>query len=73
MCLTVPAKVLAVEGATAVVESRGRQRRVDASFVAPVVGDYVLLVSGVIVQRLDPEEARAALQAWAEVEAATGA
>ncbi len=73
MCLTVPAKVLAVEGTHALVESRGRQRQVDASFLTPAVGDYVLMVSGVIVQVLDPEDARAALRAWAEVEAATGA
>jgi hypothetical protein len=31
------------------------------------------MVSGVIVQRLDPEDALAALRAWAEVEAATRA
>jgi len=73
MCLTVPAKVLTVEGTTALVESRGRQRKVDASLVLPSVGDYVLMVSGVIVQRLDPEDALAALRAWAEVEAATRA
>jgi hydrogenase expression/formation protein HypC len=73
MCLTVPAKVLAVDGAKALVDSRGRQREVDASFVSPAVGDYVLMISGVIVQRLDPEEAQEALRAWAEVEAATRA
>ncbi|HKZ64541.1 MAG TPA: HypC/HybG/HupF family hydrogenase formation chaperone [Thermoplasmata archaeon] len=70
MCLTIPARVVSVEGTTAVVESRGRERRVDASFVIPAVGDYVLMVSGVIVQRLEPEEAREAIRAWAEVEAA---
>lgn len=73
MCLTVPAKVLAVDGTKALVESRGRQREVDASLFVPAVGDYVLMVSGVIVQRLDPEDAQAALRAWAEVEAATRA
>ena len=73
MCLTVPAKVLAVDGTKALVESRGRQREVDASLVVPTVGEYVLMVSGVIVQRLDPEDAQAALRAWAEVEAATRA
>jgi len=73
MCLTVPAKVLAVEGISALVESRGRQRKVDASLILPSVGDYVLLVSGVVVQRLDPEDAQEALRAWEEVEAATRA
>src|SRR3972149_1534569 len=73
MCLTIPARVVSVEGTTAVVESRGRERRVDASFVIPAVGDYVLMVSGVIVQRLEPEEAREAIRAWAEGGAARAA
>lgn len=61
-----------MEGKKAVVESRGWRREVDASFVTPRVGDYVLLQSGVILQVLDEEEALEALRAWEEVEASGG-
>lgn len=68
MCLTVPARVLEVRGTTALVDSRGRRREVDASFVTPAVGDYVLVQSDVVMRILDPRDAIEALQAWAEVE-----
>ena len=73
MCLTVPARVLEVRGSRAVVESRGWRREVDASFLTPDEGDYVLVQSGVILQVLEEEEALEALQAWDEVtRSATG-
>lgn len=68
MCLTVPAKVVDVHGTKAVVESRGWRREVDASFLTPAVGDYVLIQSGVILQVLEEKEALEALRAWDEVE-----
>lgn len=68
MCLTVPAKVLEVQGKHALVESRGETREVDASFLTPAIGDYVLLQSGVILQILEEEDALEALRAWEEVE-----
>lgn len=40
----------------------------DASFVKPQVGDYVLMQSGIILQILEQEEALEALRAWAEVQ-----
>lgn len=72
MCLSVPAKVLEVRGKKAVVDSRGWTREVDASFVAPSLGDYVLVQSGVILQVLDQNEALEALRAWEEVEETSG-
>lgn len=62
-----------MRGTRAIVESRGRRREVDASYVTPSVGDFVLLQVGVIVQILDREEALETLRAWEEVEASGGA
>jgi hydrogenase expression/formation protein HypC len=70
MCLTVPALVLEVRGKKALVKSRGRAREVDASFVTPAVGDYVLLQAGVVLQVLDEAEAQEALRAWEEIASA---
>lgn len=62
MCLSVPAKVLEVRDGRAVVESRGWRREVDASLVAPAVGDYVLVQMGVVLEIMDPKDAREALE-----------
>ncbi len=73
MCLSIPAKVLAVRGNRAVVESRGGTREADATLVTPAVGDWVLVQTGVIVQVLSEEEALETLRAWEEAEAPGGA
>ena len=62
MCLSVPAKVLEVRDGRAVVESRGWTREVDASLVAPAVGDYVLVQMGVVLEIMDRKEALEALE-----------
>jgi len=62
MCLSVPAKVLEVKDGRAVVESRGWKREVDASLIAPAVGDYVLVQMGVVLEIMDRKEALEALE-----------
>ena len=58
MCLTVPARVLAVEDGVAVIELAGRQRRAATRLLADVApGDLVLVGLGEILARLTPEEA----------------
>ncbi len=73
MCLSIPAKVLEVRGNRAVVESRGWRREADTTLVAPAVGDWVLVQTGLIVQVLTEEEALETLRAWEEAEAPGGA
>jgi len=67
MCLAIPARVLEVHGATATVEFQGQQKRVDASLVTPAAGDFVLLLSGVIIEVMEKEDALAALQVLEEI------
>ncbi len=73
MCLSVPAKVLEVKGGRAVVESRGWKREVDASLIAPAVGDYVLVQMGVVLEIMDRKEALEALEVLERMEAPGGA
>jgi len=67
MCLAVPARVVALDGSVAVLESRGAIVRADASLVALNVGDYVLVQAGLVTQVLDPREAEDQLRLLADV------
>lgn len=58
MCLTVPARVLAVEDGMAVVDMAGRRRRTATRLLPDVApGDHVLVGLGEILARLTPAEA----------------
>jgi hydrogenase expression/formation protein HypC len=60
MCLTFPGRVVAVDEDGATVELQGRMRRA-STLVAPdvIVGDWVLVGAGTILERLDPGRAEA--------------
>ena len=57
MCLSIPGRVLSVDGSTAVLDVRGRKVQADASIVSVSPGDYGVVYTGMIIQVLDPEEA----------------
>lgn len=69
MCLAIPAKVLSVSGARATVASSVGTREVDVSLLSVRPGDFVLVQGGVAFERLEPEDARAILEAWETAEA----
>lgn len=73
MCLTVPAKVLEVQGDRAVVTSRGWTREVDVRHVRVQPGDYVLVQGGAVMMTVDRREAEEMLAAWDEIEASADA
>ena len=59
MCVAVPAEVTAVDADGADVLVSGRPRRVSNLLVPDIrVGEYVLVASGMITDRLTKEEAR---------------
>jgi hydrogenase assembly chaperone HypC/HupF len=60
MCVSYPARVLAVEpGDRALVEQRGRPQHVALLGTGPVaVGDWLVVQSGIALARIDPDEAR---------------
>ncbi len=69
MCVAVPAKIISLEGPTAVVEVGGISRSVSVQLTPDAQkGDYVLVHAGFAIQILDSEEARQTLQLFAEIE-----
>jgi hydrogenase assembly chaperone HypC/HupF len=58
MCLTAPARVLAVDAEGATVLLDGRERRASTLVVPEVtVGDWVIVAAGTILERIDQPEA----------------
>ncbi len=58
MCLSIPGTVVSIEGATAVADIGGVRCRVATHLVDEIsVGDHVLVHSGYILEKLDPERA----------------
>lgn len=58
MCLTAPARVLALDANGATVLLGGLERRASTLVVPDVaVGDWVIVAAGTILERLEPPEA----------------
>lgn len=57
MCLTVPKKVVAVEGNKVVVEDPTGGRQTVKSIIELVVGDYVATEQGMVSDKIDTESA----------------
>lgn len=57
MCLTVPKKVVAVEGNQVVVEDLTGGRQTVKSVIELVVGDYVATEQGMVSDKIDTESA----------------
>jgi hydrogenase expression/formation protein HypC len=68
MCLSVPAKILHIEGQRARVSLGGADYNAALDLVENVkVGDYILLHSGFAIQIIDEKEAMEILQLLNEV------
>lgn len=73
MCLAVPAKVIALDGAFAKVEVEGNVREAGIRLVPEVkVGDWVLVHAGFVVEIVDPVAAEETLAIFREVLKAEG-
>jgi hydrogenase assembly chaperone HypC/HupF len=59
MCLTMPARVISVDGAWAEIDVDGTRRRA-SSLALPEVrpGDWALVAAGTLIRLLDPELAQ---------------
>ena len=65
MCVTRPAEVLDVEGATARVLWQGQPLEVDVSLVGPVApGEYLLVHAGLALEKVGRDEAAASRPSW---------
>lgn len=57
MCVALPGKVIAMQGADALVDFNGNQVKARAGLVDVQAGDYVLVHAGCILQKVSTEEA----------------
>jgi hydrogenase assembly chaperone HypC/HupF len=58
MCIAFPGVVVEVGSDGALVETEGRRRRASTLFLPGIaVGDWVTVVGGTVVERLEPDEA----------------
>jgi len=65
MCLMAPARVVAVDGTLCEVETGGRVDRVSMMLEPDLqVGDWVLVNSGTVVRRLEPDQAEEMTRAF---------
>jgi hydrogenase expression/formation protein HypC len=68
MCLSVPAKIVSIEGTTATVDVAGNTREADITMIEGArVGDYVLLHAGFAIGKYDHEDALKTLALWREL------
>jgi len=68
MCLSIPARIVKLEGARATVDIMGNRREADVSLVdEPQVGDYVLVHAGFALEKMGPEDAAESLRIWQEL------
>jgi hydrogenase expression/formation protein HypC len=57
MCLAVPAKIVSLDGTSAVIETEGVRREASVALLSDVrVGDYVLLHAGFAIQKWSQED-----------------
>ena len=69
MCLAVPAKIVELNGTTAVISVDGALRKVDVSLVEkPRLGDHVLVHAGFAIHKWDQSE----VEEWRAIRAAAG-
>jgi len=68
VCLSIPAKIVKLDGPTATVDVMGNRRETDVSLVeAPAIGDYVLVHAGFAIEKMSAEDAAESLKIWQEL------
>ncbi len=68
MCLSIPAKIVSIEGSVAIVDVMGNRREADVSLVEePKLGDYVLVHAGFAIEKMSPEDAAESLRLWEQI------
>lgn len=74
MCLGVPARVISIDGSSAVAEMGGVNYPVSLALTDDVAkGDYVLVHAGFVIEKIDPTEAAETLRLIREIsETGTG-
>lgn len=64
MCLAIPAKIIDINGSKAKVDFGEIQKEIFLGSVKANVGDYVLVGSGMAVQKISKKNAMSILKEW---------
>ena len=68
MCLAVPGRIIALEGAIGKVDfGSGVIRDVNISMLEVDIGEYVIVHAGFAIQKMDEEEAKKTLKLFEEL------
>jgi hydrogenase expression/formation protein HypC len=68
MCLAIPAKVVEIDGANAVVEIKNVRRDIRLDLIEDCqLGDYVLIHAGFAINKLDEQSAQESMELWDEL------
>lgn len=62
MCIAIPGKILSIEDGKATVDFSGNQVKAYIGLVNAVVGDYVLVHAGCVIQKMKQQEAQELMQ-----------
>jgi len=68
MCLSIPARILSIDGTMAEVSAGGAIFKAGLHMIEnAVVGDYILLHAGFAIQKISEKEAAETLKLFAEI------
>ncbi len=67
MCLAIPAKVLNINGSRAKVDLGNVQKEIFLGSVKAKVGEYVLVGSGIAIQKISKKDAMNILKEWKKI------
>ena len=71
MCLAIPAKVISIDGASALVSIEDVQYKASLLLMDDIhPGDFVLLHAGFAIEKINPEEAAETMRLLIEIEKA---
>jgi len=69
MCLSIPARIMSIDGSTAEVSAGGAIFKAGLQMIENArVGDYVLLHAGFAIQKIDEKEALKAIKLFEEID-----
>lgn len=69
MCLAVPAKIIEIDGESAIADMMGARREVSLRLLPSArIGDYVLVHAGFGIQIIAPEDARESIGLFDEID-----
>ncbi len=68
MCVAVPGKIKHIEDSIALIDYDGNTVRAHTGIVDAAKGDYVLVHAGMIIQKLEEDEAVKMIELFKEIE-----